>query len=240
MNHKPSDTKQTDPSNCVIALIFARGGSKGVPGKNKRILGEIPLLAYTVSIASKVKNIDRVVVSTEDSEIASIAKKYGGEVPFLRPQYLSQDNSNLDDAMSYTRNRLEMEWNLPMQYITVTMFPTSPFRNVQEMEFLVDKAKSGFQVSTVTGINHSQHSVFFSDQKNCLNPLLPGQQEKHRFFRFNGYCLIANWGSEPMPNFVYEVKNPISLIDIDHWEDFYLAESVIEQKLYDFGMDFQS
>lgn len=231
-------TKRAKPSACIIALIFARGGSKGVPGKNIRKLGGIPLLAYTVAMASKVRNIDRVVVSTEDYEIGAIAKEYGGEVPFLRPEHLAQDNSSLEDVMSFTRNRLALEWKLPEQYTTVIMFPTSPFRNVQEMEFLVDMSKNNFQVSTVTGISHSQHSVFSIDNQNRLHPLLSGQQKKRKFFRFNGYCLATNWGVGQLPNYLHELKDPLSLIDIDHWEDFYQAEAVIEDNLFDFGMEF--
>ena len=69
----------------VLALIPARGGSKGVPRKNVRILCGKPLIAWTIEAARQAKSVDRIVVSTEDEGIASIAREYGAEVPFMRP-----------------------------------------------------------------------------------------------------------------------------------------------------------
>jgi N-acylneuraminate cytidylyltransferase len=76
-----------------VGLICARGGSKGVPGKNIRLLGGHPLIAWAIKTALEVEEIERVIVSTDSEEIAEIAKRYGGEVPFLRPTELAQDNS---------------------------------------------------------------------------------------------------------------------------------------------------
>lgn len=77
----------------VLAVIPARGGSKGVPRKNIKDLGGKPLIAWTIECAKKSKYLDRVIVSTEDNEIASVAQKWGAEVPFMRPMELAQDDT---------------------------------------------------------------------------------------------------------------------------------------------------
>ena len=79
----------------MLAVIPARGGSKGVPHKNIRDLDGKPLIAYTIEAAIKSKVFDKIVVSTDSSEIAEIAKRYGAEVPFIRPKDLSGDFSHL-------------------------------------------------------------------------------------------------------------------------------------------------
>ena len=232
--------KQNSSFPYTVAFIPARGGSKGVPRKNVRFLGGIPLLAYTVQMAARAKGIDRVIVSTEDDEIASIAEYSGGDVPFLRPAHLAQDHSNLNDVLEYTHQRLKNEGALPEHYILMTMMPTSPFRNVGEMEFLVEKAKGGFHVNTVDGVRHSCVTLFSLDQEDRLYPLLPECKAPRMFYRSIGYCLSTYWGSQvTLPTYIYEIKNPVSLIDIDQWEDFFLAEQVIGQNLFDFGMVFK-
>ena len=77
----------------VPAFIFARGGSKGLPGKNIRKLGSKPLIAWAIEQALAARGIDQAIVSTDSHEIAEIAKEYGAEVPFIRPLELSQDDS---------------------------------------------------------------------------------------------------------------------------------------------------
>ena len=77
----------------ILAVIPARGGSKGVPRKNIKDLGGKPLIAWTIECAKKSKYLDRVIVSTEDNEIASVAQKWGAEVPFMRPMELAQDDT---------------------------------------------------------------------------------------------------------------------------------------------------
>ena len=77
----------------VVALIFARGGSKGLPGKNIRLLGGKPLIGWSIEQARNVKRIDHVIVSTDSEDIAAIAVAFGAEVPFMRPPELARDDS---------------------------------------------------------------------------------------------------------------------------------------------------
>ena len=85
----------------TYAIIPARGGSKGVPGKNIRALGGHPLIAYSIAAAKQAKNISRIIVSTDSQEIADAARSYGAETPFLRPAELALDSSTDYEALSH-------------------------------------------------------------------------------------------------------------------------------------------
>ena len=90
----------------MIAIIPARGGSKGLPGKNVRPLNGKPLIAYAIKEALKAKHIDRVIISTDDEEIAKVAVQYGAELPFMRPAELASDTAQAIDNYIYTIGRL--------------------------------------------------------------------------------------------------------------------------------------
>ncbi|KDE63217.1 hypothetical protein FUSO4_09635, partial [Fusobacterium necrophorum DJ-1] len=83
----------------ILAVIPARGGSKGIPKKNITMLDGLPLIVYTLKSAQHSKYLDRIIVSTEDFEIKKVAEQYGGEVPFLRPVELAQDDSKTIDCI---------------------------------------------------------------------------------------------------------------------------------------------
>ena len=91
----------------IICFIGARGGSKGVPQKNIRLINGKPLIAHTIISALDSGLYDHVVVSTEDKKIAQIAKKYGAEIPFLRPKNLSTDTAGFTDVMIHGINELK-------------------------------------------------------------------------------------------------------------------------------------
>ena len=93
-----------------IAIIPARGKSKGIPRKNIKNLGGKPLIAWTIDAALKSQSIKRVIVSTEDEEIADIAKKYGAEVPFFRPIELSEDNTPTLPVIQDLISKISKNW----------------------------------------------------------------------------------------------------------------------------------
>src|ERR1700729_482370 len=96
----------------VIAVIPARGGSKSVPGKNVRSLGGKPLLAWSIDVARQVSEIDRIIVSTDDAEIASVGRTYGAEV-YARPPHLATDEALVIDALKDLLKKLETEGDMP-------------------------------------------------------------------------------------------------------------------------------
>jgi len=110
----------------LVALIPARAGSKRVPSKNTRMLGGHPLIAYTLAAARSSGVFDAVIVSTDSEETAAIARRYGGEVPFLRPAEMAGDTAPDIDWIAYTLKRLQDDgrsWDC-----FSILRPTSPFR----------------------------------------------------------------------------------------------------------------
>ncbi|MBW1741775.1 MAG: acylneuraminate cytidylyltransferase family protein [Deltaproteobacteria bacterium] len=222
----------------VLAIIPARGGSKGVPRKNIRKLCGKPLIAYSIEVALKSKLIDRVVVSTEDEEIAEISKHFGAEVPFLRPKEMAQDHSSIGYAINFTLNKLKD--SRYFANILVALFPTHPFRTPKLVDFLVSKTLEGYSpVNTVKLITHTNLSIFSKNRAKNLTPLLnsrpfDGTAAKKAFFRSYGLFSGTNYGCFDRP-YLHVIKDSVSLIDIDSLSDFFLAEEVIKEGLFDFG-----
>ena len=97
----------------VLAIIPARGGSKGLPGKNLRPLAGHPLIAYSIAAGLQATLVDRVICSTDSTEIADVARQYGAEIPFLRPPELAQDDSPDIDAFQHVLHELKTtEWDI--------------------------------------------------------------------------------------------------------------------------------
>ena len=117
----------------ILCLILARGGSKRVPGKNIMPFAGKPLIAYTIACAKKSKYINRIIVSTNDTKIAEISRKFGAETPFLRPARISKGDSTELDAFKHALNWLKVEERYIPDLI-VKLFPTSPFRTVKSVD----------------------------------------------------------------------------------------------------------
>ena len=121
-----------------LAIIPARGGSKGLPGKNTKELCGKPLIAWSIEAGLKSKYLDKVVVSTDYQSIADIAKEYGASVPFLRPDYLASDTATSFDAVKHTIDYYKNELNKEFDYI-VLLEPTSPLREVDDIDNMIEK-----------------------------------------------------------------------------------------------------
>lgn len=112
-----------------LAIIPARGGSKGLPGKNLKDMNGKPLIAWTIDQANKSILLDRSVVSTDSEEIADIARQWGGDVPFIRPGKLAQDDSAMIDALEHAIQSLDEEYD-----IIILLEPTSPLRDQRDID----------------------------------------------------------------------------------------------------------
>jgi CMP-N-acetylneuraminic acid synthetase len=121
----------------VVAIIPARGGSKGLPGKNLRTVGGRPLIAWTIDKALKSKYLDLVLVSTDSEEIAAAARRIGADVPFIRPAELATDTAVVYDvirhALTFVRDRDRREFDY-----TVLLEPTSPLREDDDVDRMLD------------------------------------------------------------------------------------------------------
>lgn len=124
----------------VLVVITARGGSKGVPRKNLRLLCGKPLIAWSIDCALAIKDrLFRIVVSTDDPEIAKIAEQYGAEAPFLRPAELATDESSSIDAVRHAVAFVEGEAGTPVDWVLLLQ-PTSPLRRPEDIVAALDIA----------------------------------------------------------------------------------------------------
>lgn len=128
------------PSQDILAIIPARGGSKGLPRKNVRLLAGKPLIAYAIEIGLNSPSVNRLIVSTEDEEIADVARRLGAEVPFLRPKDLADDDAPDQPVFRHTLEWLEENENYSSNFI-LNLRPTTPFKTVADVEAVIDRWK---------------------------------------------------------------------------------------------------
>ncbi|OAM07260.1 CMP-N-acetlyneuraminic acid synthetase [Acinetobacter baumannii] len=226
----------------VTALIPARGGSKRLPRKNVKLLGDKPLIVWSIEVAKTSKYIDRVIVSTDDEEIKQVSEQYGAEVPFLRPEHLSNDQASSFDVIKHAISFLKL--NQPNELI-VLLQPTSPLRLVSELdaalEFFIAKKAQG-----VVSISETEHSPMWSNtlpENGCMSdfirPEVQGKrsQDLPKFFRLNGsiyiyetLCLLEQskiFFNENVYGFETSLK---TAIDIDTDLDFLIAETIMKNR----------
>lgn len=142
----------------TIVVVPARGGSKRFSGKNVYPLMGKPLIAHPIEAAKKAKNVDRVIVSTDDEAIAAAAKEFGAEVPFMRPADIAGDTSPVIKAMQFTLSELEKREGYHADYL-VLLQPTTPLIEPEQIDAAValaieKNADSVINVSEVDTINH--------------------------------------------------------------------------------------
>lgn len=133
-------TVPADSQRC-LGLVTARGGSKGLPGKNLRFVAGKPLIAWTLEAARKAIALDRTIVSTDDAEIAETARRWGGEAPFVRPAELARDDSPHVDVVLHALAWLDEHQDYRPDYV-VLLQPTSPLRTADDIDAAVALARS--------------------------------------------------------------------------------------------------
>ena len=221
----------------MLAIIPARGGSKGLPQKNIRILNGKPLIAYTIEQALLSKEIDRVIVSTDNEEIACVAKKYGAEIPFFRPDELSTDNSKAIDAYIYTINRIAKEESIEINEFVV-LLPTSPLRLSDDIDNAVNLFKSK-DADSVISYTKENHPISWHKKLDANNKFIPifedtfdNRQNNTPTYYPNGSIYVFNYsllckGKYYSENSYAYIMPRERSIDIDYIEDFEYAEFII-------------
>ncbi|AUL74555.1 CMP-N-acetylneuraminic acid synthetase [Pseudoalteromonas sp. 13-15] len=137
----------------VVAFIPARGGSKGVPKKNIKLLAGKPLIAWSIEQAKKSKNIDRVIVSTDCPEIAKVALEFGAEVPFMRPVDISSDIATTESAMLHCCDYLNDKNELPEIFVLIQC--TSPLRAEGTFDKAIERFKlKGYDSMLSVSLSH--------------------------------------------------------------------------------------
>lgn len=160
----------------ILGIIPARGGSKAVPGKNIKLLAGKPLIAWTIQAAKASKLLTRVVVSTDDEEIANVAKKAGAEVPFMRPKDISQDLSTDVEFLTHALEELKKSEGYE-QDIIVRLPPTSPLRTSAHIDEGIEKLLSDDSLDAVRPIHEAPKHPYklwkLSADKKYIEPFLP-------------------------------------------------------------------
>lgn len=143
----------------VYGIIPARGGSKGVPNKNIKLLGGYPLIAYSIAAGKLAKKIDRIIVSTDSQEFAEISKRYGAEVPFLRPAEFAQDRSPDRDFVLHAVKWFEENEKCAPDYI-VHIRPTTPLRDPVKMDEAIEQMAANAKATSLRSAHPCSESPF--------------------------------------------------------------------------------
>jgi N-acylneuraminate cytidylyltransferase len=218
----------------VIAIIPARSGSKGVPNKNIKLLGEYPLLAYSIAVA-KLGGIDKVLLSTDSEEYAEIAERFGAQVPFLRSAEISSDQSTDYDFMNHA-----MRWyagnNDDLPEYWVHLRPTSPLRDPKIIRDAIDKMLTSYKVDSLRSaheVPESPFKWFLKDEENLFKGLRDDltpekvnapRQTFPKAYNPNGYVDVVNAShvlnaSNLHGDRMYVYETPICT-EIDTLDDF--------------------
>ena len=228
----------------MIAIIPARGGSKGVPGQIIRNLCGKPLITYTISAALKSKSIEKVIVTTDSLEIATIAKEYGADVPFVRPADLASDTASAVDVYLHAINFLQEELHESIEKFMV-LLPTAPFRNEKH----IDEAFELFQnakADTLISMKEADTPISWYYEKDASSRVrnigfdsdkaVVNRQLNQKYYVPNGAIyildrqLLLEKRTYYTNNTVAYVMGSEESIDIDHEIDFMLAELLMEGK----------
>jgi N-acylneuraminate cytidylyltransferase/CMP-N,N'-diacetyllegionaminic acid synthase len=227
----------------ILALIPARGGSKGLPRKNiKTLLGK-PLIAWTIEQALASKYLDKVIVSTDDREIAEVSKKYSAEVPFIRPKELAEDDTKGINVILHVINWIEK--NNKKYDLIILLQPTSPLRTSEDIDnaislFFLKKANA---IVSVCEVDHHPLRANTLPEDGCMKDFIKpeitnkNRQELPKYYRLNGAIYLAYWDYLKEQKTFFGKKTFACImpqdksIDIDSEIDFELTK-IIMKRIY--------
>ena len=222
----------------VLAIIPARGGSKGLPKKNIKLLGDKPLIAWSINSAKESKLINNIIVNSDSEEIINISKNHGAEIPFVRPKELADDNATTKDVLIHTINYYKTK-NEIFDYIVVLQ-PTSPFRKIGDIDLAIKKAiqTNVDMVVSVKETSSNPYYVLFEENENgylkkSKDGIFTRRQDCPKVYEYNGSIYVIKVDSLMKYNSLHFNKilkfemDDLHSIDIDNQLDFDFAEFIL-------------
>ena len=220
----------------VLAVVPARGGSKGIPGKNLVLLCDKPLLQWTIEAAQNSRYVDRLVLSSDDEMICNLGQQLGCDVPFKRPKILASDDAVTVDVIKDTVYRL------PGFDIVIVLQPTSPLRKSEDIDeclrMLVEK--NYCSLASITKVKDHPFLAYKTSADGFLEPFVESRaglslrrQDLPEAYVLNGamYAVETNWFisklalvSDETGGFVMPSERSV---DIDDWADLAIAENLL-------------
>ena len=228
----------------ILSLITARGGSKSILRKNIIPVAGKPMIAWTINAAKKCSKINRIIVSTDDDEIAQICKKFNVEIPFKRPEKLAQDHSSHIDVVIHA-----IEWMRTNSYCEdyiMLLQPTSPLRTSYDIEAAINilETKNAncvisvceipFHINKVAHISKHGNLIALEKENKHYTPRQSLQKQYHEngaIYLIKTKTLLEQRTWYPDQTFPYIMPQERS-IDIDKPWDIYLADLILHNKIY--------
>ncbi|MFR9710706.1 cytidylyltransferase domain-containing protein [Paenibacillus sp. MB22_1] len=227
----------------TLAIITARGGSKGVPLKNIKPLNGVPLIEYTIKAALSSHCIDEVLVTTDHEEIAKVSRKAGALVPFLRPAELATDEAKSVDAMIHAIDYYEKHFNCKVNDV-ILLQPTSPLRTANDIDQAWNQYQRLHVESLQSVVETSDHPYYLRDINEGILVKYDQQesrtdlrrQDLSKLYRLNGAIYIVKRDiimndktlfSDRCGAYIMSKENSV---DIDDWIDFQIAEVLIKNQ----------
>lgn len=229
----------------MLAIIPARGGSKGLPGKNIKELNGKPLIAYAIEAALNSKYIDKVIVTTDSDEIADIAKRYGADVPFKRPDELSSDTASAIDVYLHATEFVMNEQRGQLEKFMV-LLPTAPMRTSKHIDDAVELFNDK-NATTLISVKEAETPITWYMNKNSddrivnagfgVGNAVTNRQVNSKYYIPNGaiyildYDLLKSKRTYYCDNTVGFVMTAEDSVDIDTITEFKFAEMLMKEKM---------
>lgn len=224
----------------ILVVIPARGGSKGIPLKNIKPLGEKPLIYYSIDIAREITSDDNICVSTDSEKIIEVVNKYGLEVPFIRPENLATDTATTNEVILHAIDFYESQ---EYRYDTLLLLqPTSPFRTAEQIKEALDIFEKETDCDMLVSVKQSHAaSVLCVENQDgflelCHNNGYGIRQNFERFYEYNGAIYIIDIeklkekGLSHLNKKKKYLMDDFSSIDIDTPMDWIIAESMLKNR----------
>jgi CMP-N,N'-diacetyllegionaminic acid synthase len=230
----------------ILAVIPARGGSKGLPGKNLKILGDIPLFGHAIKLAQSIPDIARVIVSTDSPEIATAANALGADTPFLRPTHLATDTAPMWPVIQHALNSAQMHYGVEYQSILL-LDPTALGRTPLDITSAIQNLAEDQSADGVISVSEYEHNPLWyavHQPSGYMKDLCPEgktytrRQDLPPVYRINGQYYLwrtpfvqstDNWRTSNKL-ILSPMSNP-NLALIDTPEDFNRAEELLSMNL---------